>query len=165
LERVAPSLFLSFSTWEASRRKREKPPVLKRGNPYTPAPGASLKILAGGDRDLDNFRARIERLMAGGTAAASSTTACAESERPPLITEFDGLVGEAGWATTEAQEVGAAHDFSLTFGRMAARLLREMSRRHRLKQRVEQALAVMKAFSLGRGQRQRPERPACRSRC
>jgi hypothetical protein len=46
------------------------------------------------------------------------------------------------------QEVGSQPDFRVTFSRMATRLLREMSRRHRVKDRVEQALGVVKAFSV-----------------
>ena len=56
------------------------------------------------------------------------------------------LATEAGWATTDVQEVGSQPDFRVTFARMAARLLREMSSRHRVKERVERALGVVKAF-------------------
>jgi hypothetical protein len=52
------------------------------------------------------------------------------------------------WATTDVQEVGSQPDFRVTFARMAARLPREMSRRHRVKDRVERALGVVKAFSV-----------------
>jgi hypothetical protein len=65
-----------------------------------------------------------------------------------LLMELDVLASEAGWATTDVQEVGSQPDFRVTFARMAARLLREMSRRHRVKDRVERALGVVKAFSL-----------------
>jgi hypothetical protein len=65
-----------------------------------------------------------------------------------LLMEFDVLASEAGWATTDVQEVDSQPDFRVTFGRMAARLLREMSRKHRVKDRVERALGVVKAFRL-----------------
>lgn len=58
------------------------------------------------------------------------------------------LATEAGWATTDVQEVGSQPDFRVTFARMATRLLREMSRRHRVTERVERALGVVKAFSV-----------------
>jgi len=47
--------------------------------------------------------------------------------------ELDVLASEAGWATTDVHEVGSQPDFRVTFARMAARLLREMSHRHRIK--------------------------------
>ncbi len=65
-----------------------------------------------------------------------------------LLIELDVLATEAGWATTDVQEVGSQPDFRVTFARMAARLLREMSRRHRVKERAGRALAVVKAFSI-----------------
>jgi len=38
----------------------------KRENPYTPGAGRKPPMLAGRDRDLENFQALIERLGAGG---------------------------------------------------------------------------------------------------
>ena len=61
---------------------------------------------------------------------------------------MDILASEAGWATTDVQEVGSQPDFRATFAQMASRLLREMSRRHRVRDRAERALGVVKAFSL-----------------
>jgi hypothetical protein len=65
-----------------------------------------------------------------------------------LLMEMDIIASEAGWATTEVQEVGSQPDFRSTFAQMASRLLREMSRKHRIKDRVERALGVVKAFSV-----------------
>jgi hypothetical protein len=65
-----------------------------------------------------------------------------------LLMELDVLASESGWATTDVQEVGSQPDFRVTFARMATRLLREMSRRERVKSRAERALGVVKAFSV-----------------
>jgi hypothetical protein len=46
------------------------------------------------------------------------------------------------------QEVGSQPDFRVTFARMAVRLLHEMSRKERVKDRIERALGVVKAFSV-----------------
>ena len=63
--------------------------------------------------------------------------------------EFDVLASEAASrATTDVQEVGTNADLRATFARMAARLLVNMSRRHRAKQRIKSELAVVKAFSV-----------------
>jgi hypothetical protein len=62
--------------------------------------------------------------------------------------ELDVLASESGWATTGVQEVSSQPDFRVTFARMATRLLREMSRRHRIKDRAERAMSVVKAFSV-----------------
>lgn len=120
----------------------------KRENPYTPGAGRKPPMLAGRDGDLEDFQSLIERLVAGGYERSLIYSGLRGVGKTVLLMEFDVLASEAGWATTDVQEVGSQPDFRVTFARMATRLLREMSRRHRIKQRVERALAVVKAFSL-----------------
>jgi hypothetical protein len=122
--------------------------VLKRQNPYTPGAGRKPPILAGRDGDLENFQSLIERLAAGGYERSLIYSGLRGVGKTVLLMEFDVLASEAGWASTDVQEVGSQPDFRVTFARMTARLLREMSRRHRIKDRVERALGVVKAFSL-----------------
>ena len=122
--------------------------MLKRDNPYTPGAGRRPPHLAGRDRDLENFRSLIERLGDGGYERSLIYSGLRGVGKTVLLTELDVLASEAGWATTDVQEVGSAPDFRVTFARMAARLLREMSRRHRIKDRVDRALGVVKAFSI-----------------
>lgn len=120
----------------------------KRDNPYTPGAGRRPPTLAGRDRDLENFQSLIERLAAGGHERSLIYSGLRGVGKTVLLMELDVLASEAGWATTDVQEVGSQPDFRVTFARMATRLLREMSRRHRIKDRVERALGVVKAFSV-----------------
>ncbi len=120
----------------------------KRENPYTPGAGRKPPNLAGRDGDLENFQALIERLAAGGYERSVIYSGLRGVGKTVLLMELDVLASEAGWATTDVQEVGSQPDFRVTFARMAARLLREMSRRHRIRDRVDRALGVVKAFSL-----------------
>lgn len=120
----------------------------KRENPYTPGAGRKPPTLAGRDRDLENFQALIERLGVGSYERSLVYSGLRGVGKTVLLMEFDVLASEAGWATTDVQEVGSQPDFRVTFARMAARLLREMSRKHRIKERVDRALGVVKAFSL-----------------
>ncbi len=120
----------------------------KRENPYTPGAGRKPPMLAGRDGDLENFQALIERLAAGGYERSLIYAGLRGVGKTVLLMELDVLASEAGWASTDVQEVGSQPDFRVTFARMAARLLREMSRRHRVKERVERALRVVKAFSV-----------------
>jgi AAA ATPase domain len=122
--------------------------VNKRDNPYTPGAGRRPRTLAGRDRDLEGFSSLIERLSSGANERSLIYFGLRGVGKTVLLTELDVLASEAGWATTDVQEVGSQPDFRATFARMAARLLREMSRRHRVKERVEFALGVVKAFSL-----------------
>ena len=120
----------------------------KRDNPYTPGAGRKPPTLAGRNRDLENFQDLIERLAAGGYERSLIYSGLRGVGKTVLLIELDVLATEAGWATTDVQEVGSQPDFRVTFARMATRLLREMSRRHRVKDRVERALGVVKAFSI-----------------
>jgi hypothetical protein len=120
----------------------------KRDNPFTPGAGRKPPNLAGRDGDLENFQSLIERLAAGGYERSLIYSGLRGVGKTVLLMELDVLASEAGWATTDVQEVGSQPDFRVTFARMAARLLREMSRRHRIKDRVDRALGVVKAFSL-----------------
>jgi len=120
----------------------------KRENPYTPGAGRKPPNLAGRDRDLENFRSLIEQLADGGYERSLVYSGLRGVGKTVLLMELDVLATEAGWATTDVQEVGSQPDFRVTFARMSARLLREMSRRHRIKERVDRALGVVKAFSV-----------------
>jgi AAA ATPase domain len=120
----------------------------KRENPYTPGAGRKPPMLAGRDRDLESFQALIERLGAGGYERSHIYSGLRGVGKTVLLMELDVLATEAGWASTDVQEVGSQPDFRVTFARMAARLLRQLSRRHRVRERVERALGVVKAFSV-----------------
>jgi hypothetical protein len=122
--------------------------VNKRDNPYTPGAGRKPRTLAGRDEDLESFQSLVERLEAGSYERSLVYTGLRGVGKTVLLMEFDVLASEAGWATTDVQEVGSQPDFRLTFARMAARILTNMSRRHRVRERIERALAVVKAFSI-----------------
>ena len=91
----------------------------KRDNPYTPGAGRKPPLLAGRDRDLENFQSLIERLAAGGYERSLSTAGLRGVGKTVLLMELDVLASEAGWATTDVQEVGSQPDFRVTFARMA----------------------------------------------
>lgn len=120
----------------------------KRDNPYTPGAGRKPPSLAGRDGDLDGFQALVERLGTGAYERSLIYSGLRGVGKTVLLMEFDVLATEANWATTDVQEVGSQPDFRITFARLATRLLRETSRRHRIRDRVDRALGVVKAFSL-----------------
>src|SRR6202046_1497591 len=113
--------------------------VNKRDNPYTPGAGRKPHVLAGRDRDLDNVQALVERLSDGGYERSLIYSGLRGVGKTVLLMEFDVLASEAGWATTDVQEVGSNADFRTTFAGMANRLLMNMFRRHRTKQRIARA--------------------------
>jgi hypothetical protein len=122
--------------------------VNKRDNPYTPGAGRKPATLAGRDGELDGFQVLVERLGSGRYERSLIYSGLRGVGKTVLLMELDVLATEAGWATTDVQEVGSHSDFRVTFTRMVMRLLREASRRHRVKERVDRALRVVKAFSV-----------------
>lgn len=120
----------------------------RRDNPYTPGAGRRPPLLAGRDRDLEDFTSLVEIVSGGGAERSLIFYGLRGVGKTVLLMELDILAAEAGWATTDVQEVGSQPDFRSTFAQMASRLLREMSRRHRIKDRVDRALSVVKAFSV-----------------
>ena len=120
----------------------------RRDNPYTPGAGRKPPHLAGRDNDLEDFASLIEVLAAGGAERSLIYYGLRGVGKTVLLMELDLLASEAGWATTDVQEVGSQPDFRSTFAQMASRLLRQMSRKHRIRDRVERALGVVKAFSV-----------------
>ncbi len=120
----------------------------KRNNPYTPGAGRKPSTLAGRDRDVENFDSLIQRLGGGNYERSVIYSGLRGVGKTVLLMEFDVLASEAGWATTDVQEVGSQPDFRVTFARMAVRLLKAMSRRQRVRARVHEAMRVVKAFSI-----------------
>jgi AAA ATPase domain len=120
----------------------------KRDNPYTPGAGRKPPTLAGRDRDLEHFHDLIDRLANARYERSLIYSGLRGVGKTVLLIELDVLATEAGWATTDVHEVGSQPDLRVTFARMATRLLREMSRRHPVRDRVERALGVVKAFSV-----------------
>jgi hypothetical protein len=122
--------------------------VQRRDNPYTPGAGRKPPHLAGRDSDLEDFVSLMQLLSSGGADRSLIYFGLRGVGKTVLLTEMDILASEAGWATTDVQEVGSQPDFRATFAQMASRLLREMSRKSRARERVERALGVVKAFSV-----------------
>ena len=120
----------------------------RRENPYTPGAGRKPPYLAGRDRDLEEFGSLIEILSSGGAERSRVFYGLRGVGKTVLLMELDVLASEAGWATTGVVEVGSRPDFRSTFAQMATRLLRELSRQHRVRDRVARALGVVKAFSV-----------------
>jgi hypothetical protein len=121
----------------------------KRRNPYTPGAGLRPRKLAGRDAELEHLELLVDRLGHGAHERSLIASGLRGVGKTVLLLEFDAIAAERGWATSEVVEVGSQPDFRLTFARMAARVLRALSLKHRVKDRSRRALGVVGAFSLG----------------
>ena len=116
-------------------------------NPYRPGAGRRPPLLAGRDVNLNRFETLLDSLREGGSEKSLIHHGLRGVGKTVLLLEYDRLAREAGWASTRVHEVGSQPDFRVTFGRMAAQLLRSMSMKERMKKRAEKALSVVGAFT------------------
>jgi hypothetical protein len=117
-------------------------------NPYSAGAGTMPPFLAGRDKDIDNFDALLTRLEGGLQGRSLIYSGLRGVGKTVLLLEFEKLAVERGWDCTGVVEIGATTDFRTSISRMTHRLLRGLSRREAIKDRVAQALGVLKAFNV-----------------
>src|SRR3954466_12505751 len=117
-------------------------------NPYSAGAGTMPPFLAGRDRDLERFDTLLARLEAGEHGRSLVYSGLRGVGKTVLLLEFEKLGAGRGWDCTGVVEIGATTDFRGSMSRMTHRLLRGLSRKQAVRERVLQALGVLKAFNL-----------------
>jgi hypothetical protein len=117
-------------------------------NPYSAGAGTMPPFLAGRDKDLERFDTLLARLEAGDQGRSLVYSGLRGVGKTVLLLEFEKLAVERGWDCTGVVEIGATTDFRTSISRMTHRLLRSLSRKHVIKDRVTRALGVLKAFNV-----------------
>lgn len=105
-------------------------------------------FLAGRDHDVERFDSVLTRLEAGQHGRGLIYSGLRGVGKTVLLLEFEKLAAERGWDCTGVVEIGATTDFRTSISRMTHRLLRGLNRREAIKDRVTQALGVLKAFNV-----------------
>jgi hypothetical protein len=105
-------------------------------------------VLAGRDRDVENFRTLLERLENGAQGRSLVYSGLRGVGKTVLLLEFEKIAAEQGWDCTGVVEIGTTTDFRTSISRMTHRLLRGLSRREAVVGRLNQALGVLKAFNV-----------------
>jgi hypothetical protein len=117
-------------------------------NPFSAGAGTMPPFLAGRDQDVERFGALLDRLEGGAQGRSLVYSGLRGVGKTVLLLEFEKLAAERGWDCTGVVEIGATTDFRTSMSRMTHRLLRNLSRREALKERVARALGVLKAFNI-----------------
>lgn len=117
-------------------------------NPYSAGAGTMPPFLAGRDKDVERFDAVLTRLEAGQHGRSLIYSGLRGVGKTVLLLEFEKLAAQRGWDCTGVVEIGATTDFRTSISRMTHRLLRGLNRREAIKDRVTQALGVLKAFNV-----------------
>jgi hypothetical protein len=105
-------------------------------------------FLAGRDRDQERFDTLLARLEGGSQGRSLIYSGLRGVGKTVLLLEFEKLAVERGWDCTGVVEVGGTTDFRTSISRMTHRLLRGLSRKQALRERVTRALGVLKAFNV-----------------
>lgn len=116
-------------------------------NPFAPGAGQRPPELAGRRRELDAFEVVLERVARGRPERSLVLTGLRGVGKTVLLGELRSMAMRRGWG---AGKVEARPDTGLRRPLSAAihRAVRDLALRHRAPDRVEDVLAVLKAFAL-----------------
>lgn len=116
-------------------------------NPFAPGAGQRPPELAGRERELQAFEVVLERVARGRPERSLVLTGLRGVGKTVLLGELRSMAVRRGWG---AGKVEARPDAALRRPLSAAlhRAIRDLAVRHRAPDRVDQVLAVLKAFAL-----------------
>jgi AAA ATPase domain len=116
-------------------------------NPYTPNAGADPPALVGRDVELEAFEVLLARLLRGHTEQSMLVTGLRGVGKTVLLTRFEALARESGWATVDA-EITKNSDFGDRMVNLARRALLQLAPRDRWKEKAVRAAAVLRSFQV-----------------
>jgi hypothetical protein len=116
-------------------------------NPFAPGAGQRPPELAGRERELKAFEVVLERVARGRPERSLVLTGLRGVGKTVLLGELRSMAGRRGWG---AGKIEARPDADLRRPLSAAlhRAVRDLAVRHRAPDRVDDVLAVLKAFAL-----------------
>ncbi|PXY34711.1 ATPase [Prauserella sp. PE36] len=116
-------------------------------NPFAPGAGQRPPELAGRERELQAFEVVLERVARGRPERSLMLTGLRGVGKTVLLGELRSMAIRRGWG---AGKVEARPDAELRRPLSAAlhRAIRDLAVRHRAPERVDEVLAVLKAFAL-----------------
>jgi hypothetical protein len=118
-----------------------------RQNPYTPNAGARPPALVGRDAELEAFDILLERLKRGHTEQSMLVTGLRGVGKTVLLGAFETRARQSGWTTVEAEITKNEH-FGHRMAQMARRAFLQVAPKVSWTDRLRDAAAVVKSFSL-----------------
>jgi hypothetical protein len=116
-------------------------------NPYAPGAGQRPPELAGRDRELDQFAVTLERVAAGRPDRSMVLSGLRGVGKTVLLNALRSLAVQRAWGTGKL-EARPDQSVRLPLAQAAHAAVREIGRRHRDEERVDEVAAVHKAFAL-----------------
>lgn len=127
-------------------------------NPYAPGAGQRPPELAGRDRQLEQFAVTLERVAAGRPERSMVLSGLRGVGKTVLLNALRSLAVQRAWGTGKL-EARPDHSVRLPLAQAVHAAVREVGHRHRDPERVEEVLAVLKAFALRTDHQDRRGRP------
>lgn len=116
-------------------------------NPYAPGAGQRPPELAGRDRELQQFEVTLERVAAGRPDRSMVLSGLRGVGKTVLLNALRSLAVKRAWGTGKI-EARPEQSLRLPLAQAVHAAVREIARRHRDEDRVEEVTAVLKAFAL-----------------
>lgn len=116
-------------------------------NPYAPGAGQRPPELAGRDRELEQFSVTLERVAARRPDRSMVLSGLRGVGKTVLLNALRSLAVQRAWGTGKI-EARPDQSLRLPLAQAVHASVRDLSRRHRDEERVDEVLGVLKAFAL-----------------
>lgn len=117
-------------------------------NPYSPGAGTRPPALVGRDPEIEAMDVALQRMMLGRDGRSQLLTGLRGVGKTVMLNEFELLADGRGFFH-EHVEVGEDGDLAPRLASAFRRVLLSMDAKRRIGARIQRALGVLKAFSLG----------------
>lgn len=116
-------------------------------NPFAPGAGQRPPELAGRDKEVDAFEVVLERVARGRPERSLVLTGLRGVGKTVLLGELRSMAVRRGWGAGKI-EARPESDLRRPLSAALHRAIRDLAVQHRAPERVEDVLAVLKAFAL-----------------
>jgi hypothetical protein len=116
-------------------------------NPFTPGAGARPPLVAGRDRELEDFRVAFQRLGSGRFARSFMLDGLRGVGKTVLLNEADVMAREQAWISSGVVECNEDDELTLLMARLSHRALRRLSFGKKVSGQVQRAFGVLRAFT------------------
>ena len=116
-------------------------------NPYSPGAGTPPPALVGRTEQLDDMRVTLQRRLLGRPTKSMILTGLRGVGKTVLLHEFANAALGLGYAHEHIEADENTH-FAAEIAAATRKILLRLSATHRLGERIQRALGILKAFSV-----------------
>jgi hypothetical protein len=117
-------------------------------NPYSPGAGSPPPALTGREAQEEQFRVLLARLAAGRSEQSVIVSGLRGVGKTVLLVDFNRIATDEGWIAPDPLEIRPETEFRAAMARLTRDALRGMNRKLRAIDKLREAVAVFKAFTV-----------------